>query len=95
MATQQGPGDSPRVPRAMRFRRSGSGLSADAARRQGEVTHLAFLALGGRDAAVEFLNLPDSSLGGRPLDIAIASVEGAAKVTQAIRRLAGEGIKNQ
>jgi hypothetical protein len=95
MAAGQDPDDIPPAPRMMRFRRSGAGLSADAARRQGEVTHLAFLALGGRDAAVEFLNLPDSTLGGRPLDIAIASAEGAAKVTQAIRRLAGEGAKNQ
>lgn len=95
MAVEKDPEDLPRAPRTMRFRRSGSGLSVDAARRQGEVTHLAFLALGGRDAAVEFLNLPDSTLGGRPLDIAIASAEGAAKVTQAIRRLAGEGAKNQ
>ncbi|MEJ5979094.1 antitoxin Xre/MbcA/ParS toxin-binding domain-containing protein [Novosphingobium sp. PS1R-30] len=73
----------------MRFRRSGDKLPADAARRQGEVTHLAFLALGGRDAAVEFLNLPDADLGGRPLDVALASAEGAARVTQAIKRLAG------
>jgi uncharacterized protein (DUF2384 family) len=95
MASEEDPDDMPRAPRMMRFRRSGSGLSADAARRQGEVTHLAFLALGGRDAALEFLNLPDSTLGGRPLDIAIASKEGAAKVTQAIRRLAGAGAKDQ
>jgi uncharacterized protein (DUF2384 family) len=79
----------------MRFRRSGPALSAEAARRQGEVTHLAFLVLGGRDAAVEFLNLPDPRLGGRPLDIAVASAEGAAKVTQAIKRLAGERPKSQ
>ena len=95
MAAQQDPDGIPRARRAMRFHRSGAGLSADASRRQGEVTHLAFVALGGRDAAVEFLNLPDPTLGGRPIDIAIASAEGAARVTQAIRRLAGEGTQNQ
>lgn len=89
------PEDPPRPARTTRFRRSGPGLAPDAARRQGEVTHLAFLVLGGRDAAVEFLNLPDSHLGGRPIDVAIASAEGAAKVTQAIKRLAGERTKNQ
>lgn len=83
------PIDAPRVPKAMRFRRSDNQLPADAARRQGQVTHLAFLALGGRDATVEFLNVPDADLGGRPLDVAVASAEGAARVTAAIRRLAG------
>ncbi len=95
MTAKQDPDGVPSAPRMMRFRRSGSGLSADAARRQGEVTHLAFLALGGRDAAVEFLNLSDPALGGRPLDIAVASAEGAAKVAQAIRHLAGEGTANR
>ena len=95
MTAKQDPDGVPSAPRLMRFRRSGSGLSSDAARRQGEVTHLAFRALGGRDAAVEFLNLPDAALGGRPLDIAVASAEGAAKVAQAILRLAGEGTANQ
>jgi uncharacterized protein (DUF2384 family) len=75
----------------MTFRSSAPKLSADGARRQGEVTHLAFLLLGGRDAAVEFLNNPDVGLGGRPIDIAIASAEGAAAVTRAIRRLADRG----
>jgi uncharacterized protein (DUF2384 family) len=85
----------PPTARRMRFRRSGAGLSPDAARRQGEITHLAFLVLGGRDAAVEYLNLPDTRLGGRPLDVAIASAEGAARVTQAIKRLGGERTTNQ
>lgn len=95
MTAAQDTDEFPKAPRKLRFRSSVPALSAEAAQRQGQVTHLAFLALGGRDAALEFLNLPNSTLGGRPLDIAIASAEGAKKVTQVIRHLAGEGSKNQ
>ncbi len=83
--------DTEKAPRAMRFTRSRSNapkLSTDAAKRQGEIVHFAFLTLGGRDAAMEFLNNPDSALGGRPIDVAIASADGAANVTRAIKRLA-------
>jgi hypothetical protein len=75
--------------RMMKFRRTANKLPADSARRQGEVTHLAFLRLGGRDAAVAFLNAPDDALGGRPIDIASARAEGAAAVIAAIEERAG------
>jgi uncharacterized protein (DUF2384 family) len=79
----------------MRFQPRGPRLSPERASRQGEVTHLAFLMLGGRDAAIEFLNNPDASLGGRPIDIALASAEGAAMVARAIKRLAGDQGNDQ
>jgi uncharacterized protein (DUF2384 family) len=79
----------------MRFRRSGPKLSPEGARRQGQVTHLAFLLLGGRDAAIEFLNNPNIRIGGRPIDVAIASAEGAALVTHTIERLSKRGGADQ
>lgn len=63
-------------------------LSQDKARRQGDITSLAFLHLGGRDAAIAFLNNIDAELGGRPLDIAMTSDEGSQRVSEAILRLA-------
>ena len=59
-------------------------LSPECARRQGEITRLAFNFLGGRDAAISFLNCNDELLGGRPLDLAIASAEGHAAVVRVI-----------
>jgi len=56
--------------------------------RQGQVTHLAFSLLGGRDPAMAFLNTFSSSLGGRPLDIAMANPDGLTSVMSAIRLLA-------
>jgi uncharacterized protein (DUF2384 family) len=63
-------------------------LAQDKAQRQGKVTHLAFSLLGGRDPAMAFLNAPNPTLGGRPLDVAMASQEGLASVMDAIRLLA-------
>lgn len=54
-------------------------LSAQAAQRQGAVTHLAFSLLG-RDGAIEFLNSPDEELGRRPIDLALESDEGLRSV---------------
>jgi uncharacterized protein (DUF2384 family) len=59
-------------------------LSPESAERQGRVTMLAWRLLGGRDAAIEFLNNHDDALGGRPLDLAVASVSGCEAVEQAI-----------
>lgn len=75
------PKDSER-PTTMRFKRNSSAvrMPADEARRQGAVAALAFSALGNRDDALAFLNAHDEALGGRPLDIAIASDDGFAQV---------------
>lgn len=67
------------------FRKQRSPLSRDEARRQGDISQLAFLSMGGRDPAIAFLNGDDAELGGRPLALATASVEGFARVADAIR----------
>lgn len=73
---------------AMRFRRSNAPrLQPDSARRQGEITQLAFQLLG-RDRAIEFLNGDNAELGARPLDLATASATGSATVEAALGRLA-------
>ncbi len=64
-------------------------LTKEAAKRQGSITQMAFLLLGGREAAIAFLNTDNGALDGRPLDVAIASDEGFANVEIAIRALAG------
>lgn len=72
---------------AMRFRRSSTPkLDPDGARRQGEITRLAFLLLG-RDRAIEFLNSENAELGARPLDLAIASADGRDSVEAVLGRL--------
>jgi uncharacterized protein (DUF2384 family) len=71
----------------MRFRKaSAQRLPPDDARRQGEITRLAFLLLG-REAAIAFLNTAHPGLGGRPLDLAIASDEGRNSVEAEIGRM--------
>lgn len=62
-------------------------LPVDQARRQGEITRLAFLVLG-RETAIDFLNTAHVGLGGRPLDLAIASDQGRNSVEAEIGRLA-------
>lgn len=77
-------------PRRLNFRpaRRSRPYPPEQAKRQGEVANLAFLHLGGRERAMSFLNNYDANLEGRPLDIAIASVEGCWRVRRAILRLA-------
>lgn len=74
----------------MRFRRSTqvTRLPVDAVKRQGQIAQIAWLALGGRDEAIAFLNTHDAVLDGRPLDLATQSEEGFAAVERAIAELA-------
>ncbi|MBD8679825.1 antitoxin Xre/MbcA/ParS toxin-binding domain-containing protein [Sphingomonas sp. CFBP 13720] len=74
--------DDTRKPQSMRFRRKFTTvrLTPEQAARQGQVATTAFRLFGERDAAVAFLNAHDDDLGGRPLDLAIASAEGLATV---------------
>lgn len=84
------PEQTPPVPQrgAMRFRKANiERLSPDNARRQGEITQLAFLLLG-RETAIAFLNTEHAELGGRPLDLATASDTGRNSVEAEIGRLA-------
>ena len=67
------------------FRRSRVPFALEDARRQGDISQLAFLLLGGRDAAIAFLNAENDELGGRPLAVATASAEGYEQVAAAIR----------
>jgi uncharacterized protein (DUF2384 family) len=64
-------------------------LPKDEARRQGNIATMAFLLLGGRDSAMAFLNTDHETLGARPIDLAIASDAGYARVEQAIKSIAG------
>ena len=70
------------------FRKNRTPLARDDAKRQGDISQLAFLTMGGRDAAVEFLNSENAALGGRPLALATASAEGYEQVAAAIRAMA-------
>lgn len=54
-----------------------------AAERQGRITMLAWKRLGS-ESAIAFLNAHDETLGGRPLDLAVASEEGLDAVERAI-----------
>lgn len=63
-------------------------LSAEEAARQGRATQLAFATFGNSEGAIAFLNTQDDALGGRPLDLAIASPEGLAAVEGALARRA-------
>ncbi|OWQ91769.1 DUF2384 domain-containing protein [Sphingopyxis witflariensis] len=73
------------------FRKRAAPLAREDARRQGNISQLAWLTLGGtgtesaRDTAIAFLNTEHPELGGRPLAIATASDEGYARVATAIR----------
>lgn len=79
---------TPARPNVMRFRRTNTQrMPPDDARRQGEITQLAFLLLG-RETAIAFLNTAHAGLGGRPLDLATASDAGRNSVEAEIGRLA-------
>jgi hypothetical protein len=67
------------------FRQKRTPISRDDARRQGDISQLAFLIMGGRDPAIAFLNTENPELGGRPLALATASAEGYEQVANAIR----------
>ncbi len=55
-------------------------MSPDQGKRQGSIAALAYVELGGRDAALRFLNTFDHVINARPLDLASASEEGFATV---------------
>ena len=59
-------------------------LSAEEAARQGRATNLAFEAFRTAEATMAFLNGYDDALDGRPIDLAVASEDGLARVEQLI-----------
>lgn len=60
-------------------------LGPESAQRQGAISALAFQLLGGRDAALDFLNTENMPLGGRPIAVATHSAAGYACVEREIR----------
>lgn len=59
-------------------------LSAAQAARQGRVSQLAFTALRQPQAVIAFLNTHNDELGGRPIDLAVASHAGLLSVERAL-----------
>lgn len=84
-------GLTPQKRPAFRRRSNGVVLASDQAKRQSLITHLAFQLLGGRDAAVAFLNAHDDALDARPLDRAMADEAGYAEVEALLRAGTGPG----
>jgi hypothetical protein len=62
-------------------------LAPDQVERQGRVSRLTFEALRQPAAVIAFLNTHDEILGGRPIDLAIASPEGLLRVERALAAL--------
>lgn len=63
-------------------------LDREQAERQGRVSRLAFDALRDPKKVIAFLNTHDEALGGRPIDLAVESVEGLQKVEAALAAIA-------
>jgi hypothetical protein len=82
-------GGEPVAPtKRLRFRRSrGLSLSPEREKRQWLITNLAFASLGGRDAAISFLNTHNDALGARPIDRAMSNASGYAAVAEVIHAL--------
>ncbi|UZK64693.1 antitoxin Xre/MbcA/ParS toxin-binding domain-containing protein [Sphingomonas sp. M1-B02] len=59
-------------------------LTKEEAERQGKAATLAWKAFPEPGAAVAFMNEHDDALGGRPIDLVVASEEGLRAVEQAI-----------
>jgi uncharacterized protein (DUF2384 family) len=59
------------------------------AERQGRAARLAFEALPEPGAAIAFLNTHHDGLGGRPIDLAVASDEGLTAIAAALGKPAG------
>jgi len=80
-------GDSSDEPVRRRFRSSAGakGITPDAFQRQARTALLAFQTFASRDTALVFLNSFHDDLGGRPIDVAGASDQGADIVAAALR----------
>lgn len=85
-ATAESPADAAR-PGRPKFRKSAfhaPRLSPEQVSRQGAIAARAWSAFKDRERVLAFLNGHDETLGGRPLDVAIASDEGLEAVTLVI-----------
>jgi len=70
-------------------RSTASRLAPEQIERQGRISRLAFETLGQPAEAITFLNTHHAVLGGRPIDLAIASPEGLLEVERALSILPG------
>jgi uncharacterized protein (DUF2384 family) len=75
---------TPPVRKSRTFRPARVQMPPAAAARQAKVMAVAWTALGNRERVMEFLNADHPALDARPLDLAIASDEGLARVVQAL-----------
>ena len=77
--------ETPGKPEYKRFRKRFDTvrLSPEAAARQGKAATAAWMKLG-KEASIAFLNTHDDALGGRPIDLAVESVEGLKAVEAAL-----------
>jgi uncharacterized protein (DUF2384 family) len=75
------------VNQAFRKRVTTPRLAPDQAARQGQVSRMAFEILRQPAAVIAFLNTHDAALGGRPIDLAVASHEGLLSVERALAAL--------
>ena len=62
------------------FRKARAPLAPEKGIRQGRAVNAARAAFGSTEAVLAFLNTPHEALGGRPLDLALASDAGLAAV---------------
>src|SRR3546814_7569808 len=72
-STQSRPGRASARTNPFRRNRNITPLAPERAQRQGAISALAFQLLGGRDAALDFLNTENKPLGGRPIAVATQS----------------------
>lgn len=79
----------PSRPKRQQFRRKpfAERPSQEVMARQARLTGSAWKALGSREAVMAFLNTHHDRLGGRPLDLALASDEGLEQVERAMAAL--------
>jgi hypothetical protein len=91
------PAPAPGRPKFRNSRQAQQRLTPEEAARQGTAARLAWSAFQDRDRVVAFLNGHDEALGGRPIDLAIASEAGLAVVTDAINVSAAQpgGIQGE
>lgn len=91
--------DASKKPRRHFGRNTKVVLAPERARRQGQITHLAFTFLGGKEEALAFLNTHHPRLGARPLDLATDSKEGflavESELQQSARSLASSRMEER
>ena len=87
-STVETEGETPSKPGYKRFRRPFNAVKLDpaAAARQGRVASLAYDRFKDFAKVKEFMNAHDDTLGGRPIDLAVASPEGLAAVEAFLAR---------